>query len=164
MNIGETISGAVFLDDDRKFRVALWRIWNRDSKPLLFVGLNPSTASEFQDDPTIRRVARFARDNGYGGLFVGNLFDQVTPNPDCLDMERDQSMNDVALHNMREMSGATLVGWGHFGDLARNRVGEVLQLLREPLYCLGKTKDGWPRHPLYIAAAKPFERYVRGTK
>ena len=159
MNIGEGISGAVFLGDDRSVRLALWRVWDRGNPALLFIGLNPSTATERQDDPTIRRVARFARERGYGGLFVGNLFAQVTPYPEKLEVGDDQAKNDAALRGMRDLCGATLVGWGTFGDLARTRPAEVLAVVGKPVYCLGKTKDGWPRHPLYIKADTPFEEY-----
>ncbi len=158
------ITGAVFQGGDRGTRLALWRIWRRPDPPLLFVGLNPSTATEYQDDPTIRRVARFAQDWGFGGLFVGNLFAQVTPYPTALDIGRDQAPNNESLREMKSVVGACLVGWGHFGDLARTRVEEVLEILGTPVFCLGKTKDGWPKHPLYLRADTQKEIYERGTK
>jgi hypothetical protein len=162
MKVGGSISGALFVGVNRSRRVALWRIWGR--KPaLLFIGLNPSTAAEKIDDPTIRRVARFARENEYGGLFVGNLFDQVTRCPERLNLGTDQTQNDEAIKSMREYCAATLVGWGNFGDLAGNRPAEVLALIGKPVYCLGKTKDGWPRHPLYIRADQPFIEYEGGV-
>jgi len=164
VDIGGTISGAVFSESEcRRFRFALWRVWDQAKPALLFIGLNPSTATEYQDDPTIVRVARFARENGWGGLFVGNLFDQVTANPGNLDMTRDQASNDEALRQMRGLCSATLAGWGHFGDLARTRPEEVLALVGNPVLCLGKTKDGWPKHPLYLKADTPFITYERGT-
>ena len=60
--------------DDRRYRYELSRIWDAALPPVLFVGMNPSTADEEQDDPTIRRCIRFARDWGYGGLLMGNLY------------------------------------------------------------------------------------------
>lgn len=81
MNIGESISGAVFSDENRKFRYALWRIWDITLDGLLFIGLNPSTAEHVKDDPTVRRLIGFAKTWGFGSLFVGNLFSLVTPDP-----------------------------------------------------------------------------------
>ena len=59
---------------DRVYRYALYRTWGRDKRRVLFVGLNPSTADESVDDPTIRRCKGFAADWGYGGLIMANLF------------------------------------------------------------------------------------------
>jgi len=166
MNIGGSISGATFSDGTRRFRVALWRIWDQAKPALLFVGLNPSTATDRQDDPTIRRVARFARERGYGGLFVGNLFSIVSADPTVLWLKPSPELpggpNDTALRRMRELCGATLVGWGHFGYFAGKRPVEVLALVGKPVYCLGKTSGGWPKHPLYLRADTPFVEYERG--
>jgi len=60
----------------RKYRYSLFRIWDEDKSLVLFIGLNPSTADEKEDDPTIRRCINFAKQWGwgYGGLIMGNLF------------------------------------------------------------------------------------------
>ncbi|MCU7816788.1 MAG: DUF1643 domain-containing protein [Candidatus Thiodiazotropha sp. (ex Rostrolucina anterorostrata)] len=65
--------GAV-LSPDRDYRYSLWRIWQPDDPYALFIGLNPSTADEYENDPTIRRCIRFAKDWGFGGLYMANLF------------------------------------------------------------------------------------------
>ena len=66
-------TGAIF-SSDRIFRYILWRTWNEQNGHLMVIGLNPSTADETQDDPTIRRCVGFARQWGYGGLYMLNLF------------------------------------------------------------------------------------------
>lgn len=162
MNIGGTASGALFIGDGETRRPALWRIWDFTKPALFSVGLNPSTAGEDKNDPTIWREICFALSWGYGGLFKGNLFDQVTPYPEELEIGRDQSENDQALREMRKKTPDVLVSWGHFGDMASARVEEVLALLGKPVYCLGKTKDGWPRHPLYMLADTKMKLYERG--
>ena len=58
----------------KKYRYSLFRIWDEDKPLVLFIGLNPSTADEKEDDPTIRRCINFAKQWGYGGLIMGNLF------------------------------------------------------------------------------------------
>ena len=58
----------------RRYRYRLWRIWDENKPFVLFICLNPSTADENEDDPTIRRCVRFARDWDYGGMVMVNLF------------------------------------------------------------------------------------------
>ena len=60
--------------DDRVHRYALWRIWDESLPKVLFIGLNPSTATETKNDPTIRRCMGYAKDWGYGGYIMGNIF------------------------------------------------------------------------------------------
>ena len=75
MGQGLTASGAVFSPCER-YRYKLWRVWD-PARPLgcvMFLMLNPSTATDTEDDPTIRRCIGYARSWGYGGLYVGNLF------------------------------------------------------------------------------------------
>lgn len=164
MNIGGSISGALFSEDNR-FRFALWRIWDDSLAALLFIGLNPSRAGDVQDDPTVRRLIGFAKSWGYGGLFVANLSAFVTPDPKelwpCLELSK--TMNDAAIKLMRILCGAAVVGWGHFGKDAGTRPAEVLALIGKPVYCMGTTKDGEPKHPLYLRADTQMKLYERGT-
>ena len=59
---------------DRAYRYALWRTWDDSLEKLLFIGLNPSTADEIKDDPTMRRCIRFSKDFGFGGFIMANIF------------------------------------------------------------------------------------------
>ena len=72
--------GARF-SESRTHRYALWRIWEKGAPMVMFVGLNPSTADETQDDPTIRRCIDFAKRWGYGGLYMLNIFAFRATNP-----------------------------------------------------------------------------------
>lgn len=168
MNIGGSISGALFSDDNRRFRYAIWRIWENNGDALLFIGLNPSTAHGTKDDPTIRRLVGFAKSWGFGGLFAGNLFSLVTANPDVLwhssSPELPNGLNDTAIKRMRELSTLVLVGWGNEGRNARSRSKEVLALVGEPVYCLKITKAGEPSHPLYLPKHSKLIRYYRGKE
>lgn len=167
MNIGGSMTGALFTGDDNRYRLALWRIWGK-APALLFIGLNPSTANGIKDDPTIRRLAGYARAWGYGGLYAGNLFSLVTPDPGELfaraSEETPGGPNDAALKTMQKLSGLTLLGWGHYGSYAGKRPEEVLALLGEPVYCLAVTKNGEPGHPLYLKKELRPRLYVRGGK
>ena len=73
-------SDALF-SEDRIYRYALWRTWDESLPKALFIGLNPSTADEIQDDPTIRRCIRYSMDWGYGGYIMGNIFGYRSTDP-----------------------------------------------------------------------------------
>ena len=165
MNIGKGISGAVFSGSDRRFRYALWRVWQPTGHRLLFIGLNPSTANDTKDDPTIRRLIGFAKAWDFGGLFAGNLFSLVTPSPDILwhspSPEQPNGPNDTAINQMREHSSMVLVGWGNEGRHAGARPEEVLALLGEPVFCLKTTNAGEPGHPLYMPLSSEPIPYIR---
>ena len=68
----------------RNYRYVLWRIWDNSKPKVMFIGLNPSTANEEIDDPTIRRVKSLAKNWGYGGVYMLNLFTYVTAYPEQL--------------------------------------------------------------------------------
>ena len=165
MDIGKSISGALFSDDNESNRYSLWRIWERTNDYLLFIGLNPSTASYIKDDPTILRVVGFAKTFGFGGLYVGNLFSFVSANPERLNpfvsVEYKDEINDEAIKRMRELSTLVLVGWGEWGTRAGIRPQQVISLVGEPVYCLKVNQSGEPSHPLYLPRNTKLSRYYR---
>lgn len=115
--------------------------------------LNPNRADARLDDPTIRRCIAFAQTWGYGSLEVMNLFAYRTANP----AELRRVSDPIGVENDRYLAGLTeridclLLAWGNWGRL-RARDQAVLPLLSsaQPMYCLGRTKVGQPRHPLYL--------------
>lgn len=144
----------------RKYRYILWRVWD-SSRPLIqFVGLNPSTASEDMDDPTMRRVKGFANSWGYGGVYMTNLFALVSSNPkDLLSSVDPIADNDKYLLEAKEKcQGEVLFAWGTFKEAAE-RAKVVCQLFDAPL-CLGYNNNGTPIHPLYVPGERnaiPFK-------
>jgi len=141
--------------NDRKYRYDLWRIWDREKPFLMVIGLNPSTANEAEDDPTIRRCKRFAFDWGFGGLCMMNLFAVRATKPK--DMLRNVSpiggSNDDRLLKNAKNSGMILAAWGANGShLARGFDVRKLIEREKQMMCLGRTIAGQPRHPLYIKA------------
>ena len=137
------------------------RIWRycltRDVAPLTgdgtcaFIGLNPSTADEERDDPTIRRCTRFAHDWGYARLEMINLYAYCCTDPLRLDAAPDPigPRNDQVISIVCGGSDLVVCAWGCHAEPVR--AAAVLELVRDP-HCLGLTKDGAPRHPLYVAA------------
>ena len=144
-------SGAVF-SDCRKFRYALWRMWDGDKPLVMIIGLNPSTADEKVNDPTITRCISFARSWGYGGVCVTNLFGFRATAPTELKAHHDPigKENDAWVHEMAKGAAITVAAWGNHGKFL-NRSLEILPSL-DQLHCIKMNKSGEPAHPLYLKA------------
>jgi len=152
---------AVF-SGDRVRRYLLLRQWDYFNKTrglVAFVGLNPSTATETEDDPTVRRCINFARDWGYGGMAMLNVFAFRATDPRVMKAAPDPvgSDNDTWIERWTSAPAADLVVacWGVHGDhLLRGRhVSAMLRehVSRDRLRVFGLTKDRHPKHPLYLA-------------
>lgn len=142
-------SGAVF-SPCRQYRYKLWRTWHSEKPFLNVIGLNPSTADETVDDPTIRRCIQFAKDWGYGGLIMSNLFAFRATLPSVMKAQADPIgiENDQWLQASAAQAGLVLAAWGNDGEYL-NRGRTVAAMIRN-LHCLGVTKSGQPKHPLYL--------------
>ena len=149
--------GAEFSDCGR-YRYKLWRTWDDARPPVLFIMLNPATADAKRNDPTIRRCIGFARDWGFGGVRVGNLFAWRTPYPEVLRSVTDPvgQDNDGALHEMAGGAALVVAAWGVHGAW-RDRARAFRQTFSHPLHALGITKAGEPAHPLRLRrTCRPF--------
>ena len=151
-------STAVF-SECRRYRYSLLRTWKRGSAKVMFIGLNPSTADEKVDDPTVRRCIGFARQWGYGGMILTNLFAFRSTDPKFLKNVPDPvgPDNDQMIVRCCRSSALVVVAWGAHGAL-QGRDERVLTLLSAP-HCLGVTKSGLPRHPLYLAASTRLREF-----
>ncbi len=144
-------SGAIF-DQWKGYRFLLWRYWN-DSPRVLFIGLNPSTADELQNDATIRRCIGFAQKWGYGGMYFCNLFAYVSTEPRRLSCaEAIHKGNIPAITMALSLSVMAVVAWGDGVKLVSNGllVAEHINRIVSPSMCFGLTKSGNPKHPLYL--------------
>lgn len=121
---------------------------------VLFVGLNPSTAGKNEEDQTTLRLWGFTSTWGYDGYMLGNLYGAISTAPSGLTKFVDPvgSMNDEWLQQMLDETVLTVVMWGASKYAQSWRTDRVLSLLRakRPVYCLGRNKDGSPKHPLYL--------------
>jgi len=135
--------------DCRKYRYTLSRTWNGKKKTILFIGLNPSTANEKIDDPTIRRCINYAQNWGYGSLLMVNLFAYRATMPSELKNVKNPIGNDNDLHiiELSKKADIAVAAWGNEGTLL-NRDKEVKKILPN-LMCLKINKSGQPSHPLY---------------
>ena len=153
--------GAAFSRDGR-YRYRLWRRWDRSRPAIAFCMLNLSTADARRDDPTIRRCIGFARDWGYGGVEVVNIFALRATDPRALRSARDPvgPRNDAFMLRAAARS-PVVIAWGIHGAL-RDRGSTVLRLFgpRARLLALGRTRSGAPRHPLHLRRDVEAVAYV----
>lgn len=142
------------------YRYALTRQWDESGKKLLFIMLNPSTATEVKNDPTIERCERRARAMGFGAVRACNLFAFRATDPRDLKKAKEPIGPDNLAQVMEAARWADVIlcAWGTHG--AHMGMGPALSsLLRaegHKLYHLGLSKDGHPKHPLYIGYAMDF--------
>ena len=172
--MGEVVSGRLSPDHpnalvsiDGQYRYWLTRRWSPGEDWCLFCGLNPSTADAREDDPTIRRMVGFARSWGFGGLAVVNLFAYRATDPENLPKDWVTAAgedNDLIIRGWIIKSDLLVCAWG-----ANPAVGRQQSLIAQMgiwckehgrrMRCLGLTKGGHPRHPLYVKADKTPERF-----
>jgi hypothetical protein len=148
-----------------RYRYTLARTWDPEKTGALFLMLNPSTADAEQDDPTIRRCTGFAKSWGCGAVTVVNLFAFRTAYPvqlmvaasvdyDIIGQENDDHIR-TALDAHSRPGGIIITAWGAQADkvLFSERRTDVLKMLSTyEVQCLGTTRCGHPRHPLYVPA------------
>lgn len=156
-------SGARFSPDYR-YRYTLWRRWDSRLSDLVVIGLNPSTADAMQDDPTIRRCIGFAKRERCGGLFMLNLFALRATDPKVM-LASSAPVgpgNDDVIRKFALDRHIVVAAWGAHGG-HRGRDAQVRAMVSN-LKCFGVTKDGHPKHPLYLKADTPIIDYPRGDR
>ena len=136
------------------YRYRLSRVWDTERPRAVWVMLNPSTATEVEIDPSVRRILTFSRDWGCGSAEVVNLFALRATNPDDLYVHGDPvgSANDDALSAAAVSAEKLIAAWGvHGAFLNRNiEAAKILTKTAGRLEVLGLTKEGHPKHPLYV--------------
>jgi len=167
------LRGAV-LSLDRVYRWILWRLDLPGTlPPLAICGLNPSTADETKDDPTIRRELAFARREGRMGIIKVNLIAYRATDPDDVQTAHDRAMkvasaphpvsgwNDPWLDRAFSL-GTPVAAWGAglwpwAAGLASYAQTAARKATGTEMLCFGTTKNGHPRHPLYLRKNAPLE-------
>lgn len=154
------------LSDDGLYRYLLTRTWDPAVRLMRFVMLNPSTADAEVEDPTIRRCMGFAHRFGFGGISVLNLYAwratrpaDLWKSPDPVGPENDDLLRAVFV-DAAEHSGIVVAAWGV--NAPDERVREVCRMTyaMDVLHCLGTTRRGAPRHPLYLPNAAELTPWV----
>lgn len=161
---GDAASTALY-SPCQNYRYTLTRVWNPDGPKALFVMLNPSTATEMQNDPTVERCERRARALGFGAFRVCNIFAYRATDPRVMRAQADPvgPGNDAAIAESALWADRIVCAWGtHGAHLGRGPAVEaLLRATQRQLYHLGLSKAGHPKHPLYIGYSeqpRPWER------
>lgn len=155
---------------DGDYRYDLFRAWEsdwRDSQPLYFVMLNPSTADGSEDDPTIRRCVGFAKTCGFRSLHVVNLYAlRVTrpvhlwEHPDPVGPRNQTYLETVARRSVVD-GGLVVAAWGtNAAEGEAERFKRTLAAAGASAYCLGRNKGDSPKHPLYVKADRALELWA----
>lgn len=138
-----------------RYRYHLTRTWEPAGQKALFVMLNPSTATEVQNDPTVERCERRARALGFGAFRVTNIFAWRDTDPRAMKRAADPvgPANNAAILDGCTWADRIIAAWGtHGAHLSRGPVVEALMRnTGQTIYHLGLSQSGHPKHPLYIA-------------
>lgn len=157
---GDAVSDATYSPCEN-YRYQLTRVWEDTGRRVAFVMLNPSTATEVQNDPTVERCERRARALGYGAFRVTNIFAWRDTDPRKMRAATDPvgPENDLAIIEACDWADDVIAAWGTHGEHL-DRGPEVAAMLHKqdtPLFHLGLTKAGHPKHPLYLPySAQPI--------
>ena len=149
----------IFLED-KVHRYVLTREWDLDKPSIMFIALNPSIGrTKKLTTPTIRRCIGFARQWGFGKLFVANLFSFRATFPKDLFNSHNPvgNKNDYWLKKLAKDVDKIVLAYGNRGKF-KNRHDEILKIIDDP-YCIKKLKTGMPPHPLYLKYTKKPVKY-----
>lgn len=147
---------------DRIYRYTLYREWG--TGPVVnFICLNPSTADEERNDPTVRRCIGYARDWGFDRMMVTNIFALRSTDPSVLKTHPEPigAENNAWIERMARSSDLIVCAWGGIaterGDFIKHRLSSLLlHYLR--LTPATERKHAFPHHPLYLPKSlKPVE-------
>ncbi len=145
---------------DRVYRYTLWRQWDDllthdriDPWHVAFIGLNPSTADESLDDPTIRRCIGFAKSWGFQSMVMLNLFAYRATDPAVMRAAPEPigAENDEWIKTFALTAVYVVFCWGSGFKVRGDEVRKLLAPYAISRKCFGVNKDGEPKHPLYLS-------------
>lgn len=157
----EIVSKYAMLSPCLQYRFALSRAWKPNKKVMGFIMLNPSTADDKIDDPTIKKIMGIANLQGYGALLVANLFALRSPQPKALYHAQDPigPSNDYWINQVVRWSNIVVCAWGNHGSF-KNRGSYVKGIVPSPKrFVFGFNKNGEPTHPLFLSPTTKLLRW-----
>jgi hypothetical protein len=159
------LEAAADISDDGLYRYWLSRRLSTGERAVVFVGLNPSTADAADDDPTVRRCMGFARRWGFDWLWMGNL--NAWRSTDPRDLPKDSltavgPRNEAALRWLAPKGEILIAAWGQ--NKLNSRAAALARQIGElpHVRCLGQNRNGTPKHPLRLPAAREPMEYLTG--
>lgn len=151
------------ISEDGAYRYWLHRTWFTGKGWTVFLMLNPSTADQFQNDPTVRRCVGFAQLWGSRGVAIVNVFAARSTDAGVLHSLPDPvgPENELFIRVACRLSSRVVCAWGahEFAHKRRQRIVQIIREMNAMPVCLGLTRSGNPQHPLYVPAAKELESY-----
>lgn len=146
------MQGLASFDATRKYRYALHRRWRAGPRRVCFCMLNPSTADARRNDPTVRRCIGYAMDWGFDALEVVNIFALRSTDPALLSIDPDPigPRNTAAIERAARRSEFVVAAWGVHGAIGERGAFVLDRLHAVDVRCLGTTREGYPKHPLYL--------------
>lgn len=165
--VSKAIESTADFSPCRKFRFTLTRKFPFGKGKINFIMLNPSTADENYNDPTIARCEKMALRDGFEYMAITNLFPYRATDPkDMKEFYRglgeswqcmDYSKNLEVIEKLAFESDRLICAWGNHGNFLNTSdlVREILdtEILRKRAYYLELNKSGEPKHPLYISSS-----------
>ena len=155
----DTVKGAT-ISDCGLYRWSLTRDWtppNSPSRPILWIGMNPSTADDKFDDPTCRREVNFSKSWGFSKYIKGNMLGYRSTDPTNLPFDPNEAEGPENREHLLEMATqveAIILCYGNLPSRYHEKIGETVAELRKlpvALLCLGKNQNGSAKHPLYLS-------------
>lgn len=148
------------ISPDGKYRYNLSRIWDEEKPKILFIMHNPSTADHTSDDPTMKRVINYAKDWGYGGVFVGNLYAFRSKCPkDLLNVDNPEGEdNRQEVCSLIELVETIVYAWGN-----NKKEPDWLREKVDIPYCIDVGVNGIPKHPLHLKRELVYRLYERNS-
>jgi hypothetical protein len=151
------------LSPDRQYRYWLLRVWDKSLPLFCVIGVNPSTADEEEDDPTIRKTIGFGMKLKYGGVLMLNVGAYRATDPRQWKMAADPFGPNNSIPHLKNYIArfnpvCIVAAWGkncksqHHPFRAAEIVNEIPNLM-----CWGRNTDGTPRHPARISYSTPLE-------
>jgi hypothetical protein len=140
------------ISDDGKYRYKLSRIWKPTGQKILFIMINPSSASAIEDDRTINKLLEITKLWKYDGFYVGNLYPYRSSKPaDLKNIQIPEEVNAINMKSIEEMaaeSSLIVYAWGTKGPDARQKEPKWLRLIvNKDVHCINKSVKNVPMHP-----------------
>ena len=146
-----------------KYRFSFKREWDKSKKKILYILLNPSTATELKNDPTITRIERHSKILKMGSFTVCNLFALREKNPKLLKKHKYPlgKENDSFIEKYSLEAEIIVCAWGNEGEYMNQseKIKNLLLTMNHQAYVFGLTKKGNPKHPLYLSYKTSLTRW-----
>ena len=174
IRLDDSVVGRALLHGpDDCYRTWLTRVWSRRPSRheflpahfVLWIGLNPSTADASFNDPTIGREMDFSMAWDHDALVKVNICDYRATKPEDLLVTGLKIRSNINLPMIRDIAkhaDRIVCAWGAPHRRLITYAVDVEDALRRDghtLYCLGTTKNGGPRHPLYVLGGTPLVKF-----